>query len=79
MSDRTEKFLEKTDIRTLWSETLIDILCDAVEHNWSQNALREIFRELSAKGIKPSKTLKIIEKKFGAETASKIKKQVSGK
>lgn len=79
MSDRTEKFLETTDIRTLWSETLIDILCDAVEHNWSRNALVEILRELSAKGIKPTQAFKIIENKYGSATAAKIKKLVKGK
>ena len=70
---RTEKdTLLTTDLRTLWSETLIEMLYDAIQYDWSANALREILYELQKKGYKLSRVVKKIEKKFGKDAVSKL-------
>lgn len=68
--DKTgEKILETTDIRTLWSETLLELLQDAVENQWSAHAIREIVRELQRKGYSQNRLIKLVKKKFDPETA----------
>lgn len=39
-TDLTEDELLKTDLRTLWSDTLIELLCDAVKGKWSDKAIK---------------------------------------
>lgn len=78
MQDKTEKILEKTDLRTLWSDTLVGMLNDAIEYNWSANAIREILKELYNKGYKPKQLVRMVEKKFGSEAAQKFKNNISG-
>lgn len=77
MQDKTEKILETTDLRTLWSDTLVGMLSDAIEYNWSSNAIREILKELYNKGYKPKQLVRMVEKKFGLDAAQKFKSQVS--
>lgn len=68
--DKTgEKILETTDIRTLWTETLLELLQDAIENQWSDHAIREIVRELQRKGYSQNRLIKTVKKKFGLETA----------
>lgn len=77
MTNKTEDILEKTDLRTLWSDTLIGMLSDAIEYNWSNNAIREILKELYNKGYKPKQLVRMVEKKFGPDAAQKFKTQIS--
>lgn len=72
MTSRGESSAHTTSLRTLWSETLFEMLYDAVQHNWSQNALLEIMRELRNKGYKPDRVLKKVERKFGPDAAKKL-------
>lgn len=73
MTNKSEDILEKTDLRTLWSDTLIGMLKDAIEYNWSNNAIREILKELYRKDYKPKQLVKMVEKKFGAEAALRLR------
>jgi len=72
MNNKSEDILEKTDLRTLWSDTLVSMLSDAIQYNWSNNAIREILKELYNKGYKPKQLVKMVEKKFGAEGALRL-------
>ena len=68
--DKTgEEILEKTDLKTLWSETLLELLQEAIENHWSNHALKEIVRELQQKGFSQNRLIKLVKKKYGAETA----------
>jgi len=73
MTTRGNSSAHTTSLRTLWSETLFEMLYDAVKHNWSRNALLEIMSELRRKGYKPDRVLKKIERKFGADAAMKVR------
>ncbi len=72
MISKTEDVLEKTDLKTLWSDTLFEMLFDAIENQWSNNALREILKHLKIKGLKPNKILQAIESRYGKESAHKL-------
>lgn len=69
---RTGDTTGKATFRTLWSETLIEMLYDAIQHEWSNNALRMIIKELYKKGYNQDRLMKIIEKKFGKVACLKV-------
>lgn len=77
MKNKSEDILENTDLRTLWSDTLIGMLSDAIEYNWSRNAIREILKELYRKGYKSKQLIRMVKKKFGSEVAQKFRKNLS--
>ena len=64
--------LLKTDLRTLWSETLIELLHDAVKEDWSEKAIKEIISELYNKGYKTEQLMVMLDKKIGPEAATKL-------
>lgn len=70
--------LQTTGLRSLWSETLIEMLYEAVEHDWSANATREILYELQLKGYKLDKVIKKVDSKFGKEACSRLLEKVKG-
>ncbi len=73
-TDITEDNLLKTDLRTLWSDTLIELVCDAVKEDWSDNAIQEIIKELYYKGYKPERLMMTFEKMLGPDAATRLAK-----
>ena len=71
-SNLTEDKVLKTDLRTLWSETLVDLLHDAVKENWSEKAIRDIIKELYNKGYKTEQLIAMLDKKIGPEAADRL-------
>jgi hypothetical protein len=71
-SDINEDALLKTDLRTLWSETLIELLHDAVKGDWSDKAIKEIIKELYNKGYKTEQLMVMLDRKIGPEAATKL-------
>lgn len=71
-SNLTEDKVLKTDLRTLWSETLVDLLHDAVNENWSEKAIRDIIKELYNKGYKTEQLIAMLDKKIGPEAADRL-------
>ena len=76
MTRKDEDTLQTTNLRTLWSETLIEMLYDAVQYDWSANALREILVELQRKGYKIDRVVKKINKKFGVEASARLLEKI---
>ena len=70
-SNKESKIL-KTDLRTLWSDTLIEMLQEAVSEDWSDNAIKEIVRELYNKGYKTEQLIAMIDKKIGPNAAARL-------
>ena len=71
-TDINENTLLKTDLRTLWSETLIELLHDAVEEDWSDKAITDIISELYNKGYKTEQLMVMLDRKIGPEAATKL-------
>ena len=71
-TDITEDELLKTDLRTLWSDTLVELLCDAGKGEWSDRAIKEIIKELYNKGYKTARLLTILDKNLGPEAAERL-------
>ncbi len=72
MTITEEKSVQSHTLRTLWSETLFEMLHEAVEHNWSANATREILKELVNKGYKLNQIAGKIEKRFGGKGKKRL-------
>lgn len=70
--DINEDKLLKTDLRTLWSETLIELLHDAVKEDWSDKAIQGIIKELYNKGYKTEQLMVMFDRKIGPEAATKL-------
>jgi hypothetical protein len=70
--DINEDALLKTDLRTLWSETLIELLHDAVKGNWSDKAIKDIISELYNKGYKTEQLMVMLDRKIGPDAATKL-------
>lgn len=71
-TDITEDELLKTDLRTLWSDTLVEPLCDAVKGEWSDRAIKEIIKELYNKGYKTERLMTILDKNLGPQAAKRL-------
>lgn len=68
----TKDNIEKTDLRTLWSETLIELLLDAARENWSDHIIQDIVKELYNKGYKTEQLIKLLDRKVGPDAATKL-------
>jgi methionine salvage enolase-phosphatase E1 len=68
----SEAKLANTNLRTLWTETLVELLYEAVQDGWSDNALKEIVAELYNKGYKAEQLMQMLEKKIGPDAAKKM-------
>ncbi len=64
---------DKTITKTLWSETLIEILILALQKKRPDSEITEIIKEIRAKGFKRRYIIGKVEKELGAETARRVK------
>lgn len=60
--------------KTLWSETLLDILYDALERNRPDYVLLEILTDLRGKGFKKRYIVQKVEKNNGEQAAKRLKR-----
>ena len=62
----------KATFRAIHTDSLIEILADAIYNDWSNNALRVIINELHNKGYNRDRLIKTVERNFGKEACLKI-------
>lgn len=70
--ERTNNSTNRYMFQMLEPETLVHTLFDAIEYEWSNNALEIIIQELNKKGYDDRHLLDLVEKKFGKEAALKV-------
>jgi len=64
---------QKTIAKTLWSETLIDLLIVSLEKNLSDKKVTELLRELKQKKFKRDYIIGKIKKALGEKEANRVK------
>lgn len=65
---------DKTTIpKTLWSETLIEILIDSLKKNRPDKEIKNILMELRIKGFKSGYVTRKVEKELGKDAVRRIK------
>ena len=70
--ERTGDATNRFAFQMLEPDTLVKTLFDAIDNEWSGNALRLIIKELSRKNYDKKMLLHLVEDKFGKPTALKI-------
>ncbi len=70
--ERTNNSTNRYMFQMLEPETLVHTLFDAIEYEWSNNALEIIVQELSKKGYEHRQLLDKVERKYGKEAALKV-------
>lgn len=64
---------QKTIAKTLWSETLIDLLIISLEKNLSDEKVTELLKELKQKKFKRDYIIGKIKKALGEKEANRVK------
>ncbi len=64
---------QKTIAKTLWSETLIDLLIVSLEKNLSDEKVTELLKELKQKKFKRDYIIGKIKKALGEKEANRVK------
>jgi hypothetical protein len=62
-----------TIAKTLWSETLIELLIVSLQKNQSDGKIVELLKELKQKKFKPDYIVRKVSKSLGESEASRVK------
>ncbi|MBI2993164.1 MAG: hypothetical protein HYY48_03195 [Gammaproteobacteria bacterium] len=63
----------KTTAKTLWTETILEILYESLRKNRSDEEIRGVLKEVRSKGFKRSYILEKVQKKVDAKAAQRVK------
>ena len=76
-SDRSGDRTSDQTLHMLEADTLLQSLFDAIENEWSNNAVEVLIRELIKKDYSQSQLLKMIELKFGKIAALNLLRTIA--
>jgi len=60
--------------KTLWSETLLEMLYDALEGNRPDYVVLELLTDLAAKGMKQGELIREVENHASSRSAARVKR-----
>jgi len=79
MTDKDEtKTSTTTEVKTMWSETLLEALYVALEKKVPDTNIRELLGELKAKGYKIDYLIEKVTKKLGPNATDQLKRAYRG-
>jgi glutamine synthetase len=61
-----------TTARTIWSETLLEILYESLQHKKSDESIREILRDLRKQGMKPDTIIREVAKNVDEQAIVRV-------
>lgn len=64
---------EETIAKTLWTETILEILYEALKRNKDDAAITEVLKEVRSKGFKQDYIFEKVTKKVDKQAASRVK------
>ena len=67
-----------TEVKTMWTETLLEALYVALEKNASDAKIRQILNDLKQKGYDKDYLIEKVEKKMGPNAVSHLKRVYAG-
>ncbi len=68
--------LENTTPKTLWSETLLEMLYLALDKQQSDKQILKLLTEIRGKGYKASYVVEKVTREIGAEAVPRLKKLI---
>lgn len=69
----TEEDTTKTTAKTLWTETILEILYESLRRNKGDADIRKVLEEVRSKGFRRSYIIEKVEKKVDAKAASRVR------
>ena len=63
----------KTTAKTLWTETILEILYESLRKNRPDNTVREVLVEVRGKGFRPEYIIDKVKQKVDAGAAARVK------
>jgi len=64
----------RTTARTLWTETILEILYDSLSRNKDDGTIRGVLREVLDKGYKPAYIIEKVRGKVDESAAARVRK-----
>ena len=62
-----------TTAKTLWTETILEILYQSLKANKPDNAIKDVLKEVRDKGFKPDYICEKVEKKVDKKAAIRVR------
>ena len=62
-----------TTAKTLWTETILEILYQSLKANKSDDMVRDVLKEVREKGVKPDYIYEKVQKKMDKKDAIRIR------
>ena len=62
-----------TTAKTLWSETILEVLYQSLKLDKSDNAIREVLTEVREKGFKPDYIIEKVEQKVDKKASIRVR------
>lgn len=67
----------RTTVKTLWTETILEILYESLRKNSSDDKIREVLIEVRGKGYKPGDIVDRVRRKVDTSAAARVKTLMS--
>jgi hypothetical protein len=64
----------RTTAKTLWTETVLEILYETLRKNKDDTQLRNVLKEVQAKGFRRDQIIEKVGRKVDAQAASRVRK-----
>lgn len=74
----TDEDLTKTTAKTLWTETILEILFESLRKNRPDEEIRGVLKEVRQKGFRRSYILDKVQKKVDPKAAQRVKTLLAG-
>jgi hypothetical protein len=63
----------RTTAKTLWTETILEVLYETLRKNKDDTQLRSVLKEVQAKGFKREAIISKVRKKVDAQAAARVR------
>lgn len=64
---------EQTELKTLWSETILEILYASLQKDKSDAQIIDVLKDIQKKGYKPDYIINKVEKKVDKQASIRVK------
>jgi len=70
---------DMTDVKTLWSETILEILYTSLERKKTDKEIKKILIEVRSKGYSKDYIIKKVENKLDEQATRRVRNLLAGK
>ena len=63
----------RTTAKTLWTETILEVLYETLRKNKGDNEIRSVLKEVQAKGFRRDAIIEKVRRKVDAQAAARVR------